>query len=95
MAAKRQQTPKPPTKRGARGRIGPTGPAGPPGPAGHNHTSEIAVLKAQVEQLVKELQIQLTRIGQIQAQLDRFTGGESTPEPRNRRTSDRSDRVDH
>jgi hypothetical protein len=35
-------------------------------------------LSAQVSQLVKELQIQLTRIAQIQAQLDRFTRGEPT-----------------
>ena len=48
------------------------------------------MLKAQVEQLVKELQTQLTRIGQIQAQLDHFTTGNAT-EPRNRRSTDRTE----
>jgi hypothetical protein len=33
------------------------------------------LLTAQVAELVKELQIQLTRIGQIQAQLDHLTSG--------------------
>ena len=94
MAAKPRTTRKKtatraPTQRGNAGPIGPAGPAGPPGvpgAPGHDHTSEIAVLKAQVEQLVKELQTQLTRIGQIQAQLDHFTGQPS--KPKNRPTPD-------
>jgi hypothetical protein len=49
---------------------GPEGPAGPPGPAGPDHATDVALLSAQVAQLVKELQTQLTRIAQIQAQLD-------------------------
>ena len=60
--------------RGPRGKTGPAGPAGPPG------DGEVAKLAAQVNAVVKELQTQLTRIGQIQMQLDRFASGQS-PEP--------------
>ena len=60
------------------------------GADGRDHSSEIAMLKAQVEQLVKELQTQLTRIGQLQAQLDRVESGRRA-EPQNRRSSDRTE----
>ena len=81
---------------GRQGPVGPTGPAGPAGAQGEkgepgrDHTSEIAVLRAQVELLVKELETQLTRIGQIQAQLDHISTGQSS-EPRNRRSTDRTE----
>jgi hypothetical protein len=61
------------TQRGPRGRVGPqgrvgrsgnVGPAGPPGPAGRNHVTEI-------ERINRELEVQLVRIGQLQAELDR------------------------
>jgi hypothetical protein len=58
-----------------RGKTGPRGPAGPPGKRGPNHTAEIAALSAQISAIVKELQIQLMRIAQIQAQLDRLAHG--------------------
>jgi hypothetical protein len=48
-------------------------------------------LSAQVAALVKELQIQLVRIGQLQAQLDRVTAG--LPEPSQSRRS--TDRIEH
>lgn len=85
-----------------RGRTGPRGPQGLPGAIGErgvqgergtpgvDHSGEIAALKAQVDQLVKELQTQLTRIGQIQAQLDHVTTGRES-EPRNRRRTDRTE----
>jgi hypothetical protein len=60
--------------RGRRGKTGATGPAGPAGPPGHDHTHEIALLSAQVAELVKELQAQLTRIAQLQTKLDHLTG---------------------
>ena len=102
MAAKRRDTKKKPTTKAVikrRGSAGPMGPAGPPGPEGppgapgapgspaHNHTSEITMLKAQVDQLVKELQTQLTRIAQIQAQLDHVSTGQASA-PKNRRSTD-------
>jgi hypothetical protein len=79
MAAKRRsQTPENPTgPRGPRGKPGPPGPVGPPGP---NHTNEIGLLSAQVAEVIRELQVQLTRIAQIQTQLDHVTRGK-TPEP--------------
>jgi hypothetical protein len=40
-----------------------------------NHSREIARPAAQVRQIVTELQVQLTRIGQIQMQLDRLSRG--------------------
>ena len=81
MAAKRK---KPAGPRGPRGRTGPPGLPGPPGP---NHTSEIGVLSAQVAEVIRELQVQLTRIEQIQAQLDQVARGE-TPQPIALRDSD-------
>jgi hypothetical protein len=60
MAAKRRsQTKKPTGPRSPRGTPGPTGP--PPGPPGKNHTNEIAQLSAQVADVIRELQTQLTR----------------------------------
>ena len=75
--------------RGPRGHAGHTGRAGPPGPS--LNSEELKQLAAQVEELVKELQTQLTRIAQIQEQLDRFTLGESLNALERRSTS----RIDH
>ena len=66
---------RPAVARGPRGKVGPRGPAGPKGPPG-NHAKEIRRLSAQIEQVVRELQIQLARIAQIQAQLDRLATGQ-------------------
>ncbi len=41
------------------------------------HGSRTEVLATQVAQLVKELQIQLRRIGEMQVQLDRLTAAQS------------------
>ena len=77
MAAKRRsRTTKNIGPRGPRGETGPTGPAGPAGP---NHAKEIALLSAQVADVIRELQTQLTRIGQIQAQLDHLSMGMAQP----------------
>ena len=60
-------------------RTGPIGPQGPPGPRGEtgapgapgrDHSAEIAMLRNQVERIASDLQTQLIRIGQLQAQLD-------------------------
>ena len=67
---------------GATGKTGASGAPGPPGPPGRNHTSDIARLFAQVDDVIKELQTQLTRIGQIQAQLDHLSMGEALKAPR-------------
>jgi len=45
----------------------------------------------QIDQLAKELQTQLTRIGRLQAQLDRVSRGQES-KPRNRRSTDRTER---
>jgi hypothetical protein len=75
MAANRRSHTKTPAgSRGRRGKTGAPGPAGPAGPPGHDHTREIALLSAQVAELVKELQAQLTRIAQLQTKLDHVTG---------------------
>ena len=74
--------------RGPRGRTGPQGPTGPAGPAANG---ELTRLSSQVAVIVQELQTQLTRIAQIQVQLDRLATGES-PERRDRRSTDR---VEH
>ena len=63
--------------RGARGPAGPAGPAGPSGPAGLDHTKAILALQQQVGQIVRELETQLTRIAQIQAQLDQVANGQA------------------
>ena len=64
--------------RGARGPAGPAGPAGPSGPAGLDHTKAILALQQQVGQIVRELETQLTRIAQIQAQLDQVANGQAS-----------------
>ena len=96
MAAKRRKIKKKTAQKTttqSRGKTGPTGPAGPAGPPGvpgtpgHDHASELALMRAQIDQLVRELQTQLTRIGQLQAQLDHFTTGQAS-QPKNRPTPD-------
>ena len=84
MAVKRRssQIKKPTGTRGPRGKTGATGTPGPPGPLGRNHTSDIARLSAQVADVIHELQTQLTRIGQIQAQLDHLSMGGAPPSAR-------------
>ena len=67
--------------RGARGPTGPAGPAGPSGPAGTDHTKAILALQQQVAQIVRELETQLTRIAQIQAQLDHVASGQAPDSP--------------
>src|SRR5262245_38094268 len=76
--------------RGRTGHIGPRGPVGPAGPAGKDYESEIALLVSQVAELEKALQIQLTRIGQIQAQLDRLASGSLIHRRGRRRVTDRT-----
>jgi ribosomal protein L15 len=63
--------------RGPRGNIGPRGKRGPRGPAGStkNHM-DVVRLSAQMNEVLKELQVQLTRIAQLQGQLDRLAAGE-------------------
>jgi uncharacterized protein YukE len=85
MAANRRSHTK--TSIGPRGRRGKTGATGPAGPAGYDHQNEIAVLSAHVAELVTELQAQLTRIAQLQAQLDKLTG-HAQPAPRRPARSD-------
>ena len=72
-AKKRVQTTTSVGPRGPRGQRGKTGKAGPPGPSAFG---ELKSLAAQVDGIVKELQVQLTRIAQIQAQLDRIAMGQ-------------------
>jgi hypothetical protein len=62
---------------------GPRGKAGRAGPAGPAANGELRRLAAQVNEVVTELQVQLTRIAQIQAQLDRLASGHS-PESKHR-----------
>src|SRR5262245_52887422 len=64
-------------RQGKQGQSGPQGKQGPPGPP----NGELKRLSSQVAEIVKELQTQLTRIAQIQAQLDRLATGQS-PERR-------------
>jgi hypothetical protein len=45
-----------------------------------NHAKPIAALAAQMNQVIRELQVQLTRIAQLQAQLDHLSREES-PQP--------------
>jgi hypothetical protein len=70
MTAKRRPRSKPIPVSGPRG---PRGKPGPPGPPGDGDVKKLA---AQVEEIVKELQVQLTRIAQIQSQLDRLASGQ-------------------
>ena len=62
--------------RGPRGRQGKQGKQGAQGLAGRDQTGEIAALSEEVASLVHELKTQLTRIGQLQAQLDRVASGQ-------------------
>ena len=63
-------------------KVGPRGPRGRRGPPGRPANGELRRLAAQVAEVVKELQLQLTRIGQMQAQLDRLATGQSPDPPR-------------
>ena len=63
-------------KKAKRGPRGPRGKPGPRGPAGAV-TGHLARLAVQLEEVVKELQTQLTRIAQMQSQIDRLASGES------------------
>ena len=86
----RHRTAKRKTRTSSRGPRGKTGRRGPRGPTGRAGNDNIAKLAAQMEQVLTELQYQLTRIAQIQAQLDRFAAGhepESSERRRTRRTS--------
>lgn len=83
MAAKKRRR-----KTGPRGPRGKQGPAGPPGPPA-NHTKALAALAEHVDQIARELAVQLTRIGQIQAQLDRLASG-LPPEALERRRTPRT-----
>ena len=71
MVAKRRTQRRPPP----RGPRGPRGKRGERGPQGRSGDGAVSRLAAQMEQVVKELQIQLTRIAQIQAQLDHLAMG--------------------
>ena len=80
-------------KTGATGRvgaIGPMGPAGPAGPPDQSQSKAIKALSEQVAEMVRQLQTQLVRIAQIQAQLDHLTGVEPL-RPHERLTKDRTD----
>jgi hypothetical protein len=65
---------------------GPRGPRGKTGPAGGDHASDIARLSSQVNQILKEQQIQLTRIAQMQVQLDRLATDQA-PESAEKKTA--------
>ena len=82
MAAKHRHPSAPTGRRGPRGKPGPAGPPGPPA------NGELHALAAHVAEIVKELHTQLTRIAQIQAQLDRLATGQP-PEPVDRRRQPR------
>lgn len=60
-------------RRGARGLAGPMGPAGPVGPA-PDRAAVLAMVEDQFLEIRKELGLQLSRMGQIQAQLDQIHG---------------------
>ena len=64
---KKSKRPKHDAQRGPRGHVGRpgvVGPAGPSGPAGPNHTIDI-------DRIHRELEVQLVRIGELQADLDK------------------------
>jgi hypothetical protein len=63
-------------QRGVRGKTGKTGLTGPAGPAGVSPTRAdvLAMVEDQFTEIRKELSIQLTRMGQIQVQLDQIHG---------------------
>ena len=54
-----------------------TGARGPRGPVSSKDHHLIVTLSAQMNEVLKELQVQLLRIAQIQAQLDRIAAGQS------------------
>ena len=60
-------------ERGKRGRTGPVGPAGPAG-ATPSRAAVLAMVEDQFLEIRKELGLQLTRMGQIQTQLDQIHG---------------------
>ena len=66
-------------------------PGAQPGPPVAVGNSDLKGLSDQVAQIAQELQAQLTRITQIQAQLDRLAGGQAP----NRRDPRAADRVQH
>lgn len=86
--AKRQNPRKRKPRPGPKGPRGKTGPRGPRGPASANHV-EVVKLSAQMNEVLHELQVQLTRIAQMQAQLDRLAAGQS-PMRLDRRATDRT-----
>ena len=97
MAAKRRRTTKPSVQPFVERRrnppqtvAGPRGPRGKPGAPGKPANGELQKLAAQVNEVVKELQVQLTRIAQIQVQLDRMAAGQPH-EPRRDRETERTD----
>ena len=59
---------------GAPGHPGPRGPAGPAGPIGPevSRADVLAMVEDQFAELRKEVGLQLTRMGQIQVQLDQI-----------------------
>ena len=61
--------------RGKIGAAGPVGPMGPAGPPGADHSKAIAALQGQLADVISDLKTQLTRIAQIQAQLDHLSMG--------------------
>ena len=92
MATKRTKGPRGP--KGEQGRMGPRGPRGYKGAKGSigkrgpksatKIDPTVGRLAAQMEAVLKELHVQLTRIGQIQAQLDRFASGRAPGRARRR-----------
>ena len=60
--------------RGPAGPAGPAGPQGPPGPAGPkmSRADVLSLVEDQFGEIRKELAVQLTRMGQIQTQLDQI-----------------------
>ena len=66
------------------------GPAGPAGPAGPSHSKQIAAIAEQLADLARQLQTQLVRIAQIQAELGHLTGVREL-QPHERLTFDRTD----
>lgn len=65
-----------PGKRGDRGPIGQRGAKGKRGPAGPapNRAQILAAVEGQLADIRRQLEIQLTRFGQLQAQVDHIHG---------------------
>ena len=85
-----KRSPPPPSTaqgpRGPRGRRGDQGKQGPRGPTATRIESAVLnQLLTQMETVVRELQTQLTRIAQMQAQIDRLATGEPPQSERRRR----------